>query len=140
MLNTKNILGVTAAIVMCASIAIVVNPRAEKDLSGTVVNCANGSAIAGATITARQRGWGISNGGLVWDKEEISTSTTNVEGKFTIAWNTGKAAQLAITKEAFFETLAYGTNREQLRIRMLEIPTGYNDYLTTTFEECVLPY
>jgi hypothetical protein len=52
--------------------------------SGTLVDYATGNPIAGASVAAHARGWGISNRQLVWDRSYTSGVRTDSEGRFSI--------------------------------------------------------
>lgn len=52
--------------------------------SGEVVDYATGEPIAGASVAAHSRGWGMSDGQLVWDRSYSARTTTDSEGRFTI--------------------------------------------------------
>jgi hypothetical protein len=54
-------------------------------VSGEVVDYATGKPIAGASVAARSRGWGTSDGQLVWDKTYSARTSTDSEGRFAIA-------------------------------------------------------
>ncbi|HEY9428527.1 MAG TPA: carboxypeptidase-like regulatory domain-containing protein, partial [Gemmatimonadaceae bacterium] len=52
--------------------------------SGTLVDYATGEPIAGASIAAHSRGWGVSDGQLVWDKSYSARTSTGVDGRFSV--------------------------------------------------------
>lgn len=53
--------------------------------SGEVVDYATGKPIAGASVAALSRGWGISDGQLVWDKTYLARTSTDSGGRFAVA-------------------------------------------------------
>lgn len=52
--------------------------------SGTLVDYETGKPIADASVAATSRGWGSSNGQLVWDRSYSARTSTDAEGRFTI--------------------------------------------------------
>jgi hypothetical protein len=53
--------------------------------SGEIVDYVSGAPVAGASITAHSRGWGISDGQLVWDRSYSERTSSDAKGRFTIS-------------------------------------------------------
>jgi hypothetical protein len=59
--------------------ACVARPR---NVDGRVVDHASGRPVAGAVVTLTSRGWGISDGELVWDKAFATHTVSDAGGRF----------------------------------------------------------
>ena len=53
-----------------------------RAVEGRVVNHATGRPVTGAVVTLVGRGWGISDGDVVWDKERTARAVADAEGRF----------------------------------------------------------
>lgn len=53
-------------------------------VSGQLVDYRSDEPIAGATVMASQRGWGISDGQLVWDRTYTTSTRTGADGRFQL--------------------------------------------------------
>ena len=53
-----------------------------RGVEGRVVDHATGRPVSGAVVTLVGRGWGVSDGQLVWDKERAASATSDAEGRF----------------------------------------------------------
>jgi hypothetical protein len=51
-------------------------------VEGRVVDHATGRPVSGAVVTLAGRGWGISDGQLVWDKERSVRAIADADGRF----------------------------------------------------------
>ena len=51
-------------------------------VEGRVVDHATGRPVSGAVVTLAGRGWGISDGQVVWDKERTAQAVADAEGRF----------------------------------------------------------
>lgn len=53
-------------------------------VSGEVRNAETGAPIPGALVEVTDRGWGRSDGTIVWDKDKVHAGRTNAQGRFRI--------------------------------------------------------
>lgn len=69
----------------------------RPEAQGRLVEYRTGEPIADATIIVSRRGWGLSGGQLVWDRDYRASGRTDVEGRFRVplagpGWLTGGAS------------------------------------------------
>ncbi|MFL6388910.1 MAG: carboxypeptidase-like regulatory domain-containing protein [Terriglobales bacterium] len=78
---------------------------ATKTVHGRVIDNKSGAGIEGVTVKAIQRGWGTSNGTLVWDKDFIYITQTNHDGWFDLSYSRGgDSVHLQFTKDGYHST------------------------------------
>lgn len=92
----------------------------QKTVSGIVFDCKSQQPVAAATVTTRQTGWGISNGSVVWDKEFITTTTTNESGYFELSYSVGDAAKIQVTKHGYNSAEQFELPGNAIRIGLLK--------------------
>ncbi|OGY96753.1 MAG: hypothetical protein A2122_00315 [Candidatus Liptonbacteria bacterium GWB1_49_6] len=72
--------------------------RREKFIAGRVVDCQTGAPIGSAEVSVDQRGWGIQNGQVIWDKDYIYTTHTDQDGRFALRFKVGANSVNLIAK------------------------------------------
>jgi hypothetical protein len=78
-----------------------------KVVRGRVVDSVSGKGIGGVTVRSAERGWGISNGSLVLDKDYVNTTRTDATGYFTLQYRGGgTSVHLQFSKEGYHATKA----------------------------------
>jgi hypothetical protein len=92
--------------------------RGEKQLSGRVFDFDTGRPLAGVRIIARQSGWGLSSGSLVWDKTFISESRSNPQGEFTLRYRVGDSANLIASHPEYQSFYSWYPADAQVTIRL----------------------
>lgn len=63
-------------------------------IEGVVTDYETGEPIRGATVTALQHGWGVSNGQLVWDKDKSVSVETDEAGTFAVGFRSWSGVRL----------------------------------------------
>lgn len=94
-----------------------------RAVEGRVVDHATGRPVAGAVVTLAGRGWGVSDGQLVWDKERSVSAKSDADGRFRTRARSG----LTDVRAEAGGYLRYGGRLEGSRteIRLLpRRPTG----------------
>ena len=114
MLKTRNIF-------VLLIILILVSPAFlfKKVVSGKVIDCATQQPIKSATVTVNQRGWGKSNGQIVWDKDYVYTATTDKNGNFRIEYSVGSSANLTVKKEGYLWANQWESPKENIVIGLM---------------------
>jgi hypothetical protein len=54
----------------------------RQGVEGRVVDHVTGRPVPGAVVTLSGRGWGVSNGDVVWDKESVGRAVAGDDGRF----------------------------------------------------------
>lgn len=73
---------------------------ASHYIEGTVVD-SSGAPLPGVTVAVKNRGWGLSNGQLVWDKEYVYQTRSDSAGRFRIIYDVGGSAHLTATAQGY---------------------------------------
>lgn len=75
----------------------------DKAVSGHVLDYNTGAPIAGVDVRVSQSGWGLSNGGLVWDKSYVTSGRSDGSGAFTVHYSVGSSAKVTASHAEFSE-------------------------------------
>jgi hypothetical protein len=70
-------------------------------IAGTVVDARTGAPLAGVAVAVSNRGWGVVNGQLVWDKDYVYPTVSDQQGRFRIAFDVGSSAHVKATKAGY---------------------------------------
>jgi len=115
-----------------ATAALVTATACGGTIHGTVRDFETGEPIVGATVTAVQHGWGISNGQLVWDKDRSDSTTTDLGGAFSIEFRSGSSVKLRARSGGYqrFEAFYGHDDRAALRLKrrvegVRALPSGF---------------
>lgn len=109
---------ILAVILVVVFVAAYTSFLGQKVVAGTVYDCSTNQPIAGATVTARQQGWGWDSY-LVWDKNYWVTNQSDASGQFTIRFTHGRSANLWVTKEGYLTALQYEYPSQAVRVGMV---------------------
>lgn len=140
------VLGIFAALIV---VGIAATPakylfRYSKTVSGIVIDCADDKPIAGANIQVLKRGWGQSDGGVVWDKNYITTAQSDATGLFNIQYTVGMYADISVSQEGYYMAKQYElpTDNAVIRLRSKADPAvGYPyQYGEPRTHSCVFDY
>src|SRR5512142_3475603 len=66
--------------------------RRTKTIRGRVTDFETHEPLAGVRVFAYQSGWGISGGGVVWDKSYPYRAVSGPTGEFTLRYRMGSSA------------------------------------------------
>lgn len=94
--------------------------RTTKQVGGVVVDCETDQLIAGAKISADQRGWGWGDNGPLWDKKYESTAISDSAGQFVVIYRVGHTARITAEKSGYAKALQTETPGTGAKIRMLK--------------------
>ncbi|WP_280547394.1 carboxypeptidase-like regulatory domain-containing protein [Halomonas sp. 11-S5] len=107
------LIGTLAALALLAWLALWWLSPAP--VSGRLVEYHNDAPVAGATITVRRQGWGLSDhdGQLIWNKRYSTTATTDANGHFRVpmpgpVWLLGSGSGRLKAEAAGFQSLEAG--------------------------------
>ena len=80
---------------------------APKTVRGRVIDSDTSAGIEGVTVKGLQRGWGWSNGSLVWDKDYTYITHTDADGSFALSYSRGGSSiRLQFYKDGYRSTKA----------------------------------
>ena len=82
---TKKIIGIIIILILVLMLYFSFGP---KVVAGKVVD-SQGNGIQGVNVRAWQRGFGFSNGSLVWDKDFFYYAKTDSDGNFRMVYYRG---------------------------------------------------
>lgn len=111
------VLGVIITIV-ALPVAAFLYSRSGGTISGTILDCKTGQGVGGATIRARQIGWGFSPN-LVWDKAYDATTNSQARGYFSLHVPIRKPAELLVTKDNYVNAMEWREPGSHESIRIL---------------------
>ena len=94
--------------------------RREKTVSGIVLDCSTNEPIVNAEVSANQRGWGLIDGSLLWDKDYISKARTDNSGEFTLGYRVGDSANMRANKEGYITAQQFEPRGEGIVVRLLQ--------------------
>jgi len=97
----------------------------EHRIAGRVSDFDTGQPLAGVELTARQSGWGLSDGSLVWDKAFPYTAVTDAQGRFELRYRHGASAQLWLTAPAYQRLVFWSGPAADLRIPLKRLHPDY---------------
>jgi hypothetical protein len=88
-------------------------------VEGRVSDFATGEPVEGATITAVEHGWGISDGQVVWDKDKSTSVRSDALGAFRLDFRTGSSVHLRASASGYqrFEASYGGTERPHIKLK-----------------------
>lgn len=120
-MKIKKISTSIAIILLFILIAIFINPRKEKILSGRVLDCQTNQPVEGVEIVAAQTGWGwdSSVSYLVWDKSYATKTITDNNGNYILKYNVGSSAHIVTTKDGYYKADQYESPGNNILIKVL---------------------
>ena len=121
----RRAVGLGRAFPLAAMAAGAVGCRYDKTITGTVRDFDTGAPIAGVEVRASQTGWGLSSGGVVWDKSFVTTATTDSGGAFTLHYRVGSSAQLAAADAEYSEFRHYYDAGAHVQLRLARLVPNY---------------
>jgi hypothetical protein len=92
--------------------------RGEKFLRGVVLDYDTNAPIEAAHVRVAQTGWGISQGGPVWDKTYTSEVTTDADGHFTLRYTVGSSANMLVEKPGYNQYYWWAEPNTNLTLRL----------------------
>lgn len=102
------------------------------ELRGQVIEFGNGRPVAGATVTARAHGWGLSQGSLVWDKDKSVRVESGSDGRFHLSHRSGSSVELWVEKAGFVRYSHWYPSDAVVEIKLrrsdpklARLPTGF---------------
>lgn len=114
--------------------------RREKTLVGNVIDCESGEPISDVLVSVNQRGWGITEGSIVWDRDFITNTKSDNGGHYIVKYRVGKSAYLRAEKEGYIpaEWYTYSDKNVVLRMRKeFAQPVGVVTYDCKLSSECL---
>lgn len=106
--------------------------RTTKTIAGRVYDFESARPLSHVPVRAVQRGWGVSTGGVVWDREYVSTDTTDANGAFRLRFRVGGSANVIVAVPGYNEFRHGYEPATGIRIRLnalapeaKPLPTGF---------------
>lgn len=121
--HKKSKIGIILVAIMFLLILLYISllsMRREKTISGYVLDCNTSNQIDGAEISVNQRGWGFARGSLVWDKDYVTTTESDISGHFAIKYKVGSSADLKGKKEGYLIAEQFEFSGDNVEIKMLK--------------------
>ena len=87
-------------------------------LDGVVVDSVTKTPLPNIKVEVSNRGWGFSNGQVVWDHDYVYAANTDSEGKFHIIYQVGPGAHVVITQNGYDRFDGYYNKNSQAVIEL----------------------
>jgi hypothetical protein len=117
---------------LAAALVAAAACRSAKTITGGVYDFDSARPLGHVPVRVVQSGWGVSGGGLVWDKEYVSTDTTDAKGAFRVRYRVGGSANVIVAMAGYNEFRHGYEPASEIRIRLKAIaadakvlPTGF---------------
>ncbi len=111
----------------------------NENYTGQVLDCQTNDPIAKAEVSVSLRGWGFSDGGLVWDKEYVNSTQSDDSGRFKISLGSNSAL-IKVTKEGYITAEQREEPGKEIIVRALKgndsIEVTYNCKLSSECLSC----
>ena len=88
------------AVLAGGGVVVLAACRTTKTITGRVTDFRSGLPMSGVTVQAVQNGWGWSRG-PVWDKDYLTSATTDTEGRFLLPYRVGGSANLVASLHGY---------------------------------------
>lgn len=121
MISPASLAGRAAIVVVLVAVALGVARRA-KTIRGRVTDFDTHEPLSGVPVFANQSGWGISGGGVVWDKSYPYRATSGATGEFTLRYRVGSSARLSVDVAGYNAVRAYAEPESRVEIRLKRLP------------------
>ena len=110
-----------------------------KTIEGRITDCSN-SGLANVEVKVWERGWGIDNGQLVWDKDYIYSGTSDSNGYFSVVYKRGGIdAKLVVRKDGYYDSETFVNFWDDPSIRILRKNPDIQSALSAVVNDCVEP-
>lgn len=124
-------------VVALGTAALVLFNTQKKIAAGYIYDCHTNQPLSNAEVSINDRGWGLSNGSLIWDKSYAYKAVTSERGFFRIIYK-GNPTDMQAKKSGYIAAQQYEKPTRNIIIKMREgdIP-GEVSYNCRLSSECL---
>ncbi len=94
-------------------------------IEGMVVDSSTGAPLPGVSVAVSNRGWGFIDGRLVWDKDFVYETATDVAGRFRIVYQVGSSAHVLASKAGYEPYDDWHNSNSTITIRLKKLTGSY---------------
>lgn len=94
-------------------------------IQGMLVDNNNGQPLQGVAVAVSNRGWGVVNGQLVWDKDYVYQDITDGNGRFRVVFRVGSTAHVIVRQEGYQSYDAWHDRNSTITIRLQRTISDY---------------